>query len=69
MNSESIELILKQLVKAVELLLKQEARRVHSSRLHSGDPQDAFEEEESAQLAGDLRRLANDLHQAIEPAK
>ncbi len=69
MTNENVEATLKQLVKAVELLLKQEASRLDSSRLRPAVLQEVFEEEEGAQLAGDLRRLAHDLHQAIDEGK
>jgi hypothetical protein len=65
MNNESVETILKQLGKAVELLLKQEAVRVRSSV-----PAAALEEDDTAdQLAGELRRMASSLHQAIADAE
>jgi hypothetical protein len=65
MNSESVETIVKQLGKAVELLLKQEAARVRSSV-----PPGALEEEDTFdQLAGELRRMASDLHRTIADAE
>jgi hypothetical protein len=65
MNNESIESIVKQLGKAVELLLKQEAARVLSSV-----PPAALEEDDAVdQLAGELRRMASDLHRTIADAE
>ncbi|MGA3045060.1 MAG: hypothetical protein ABSD67_00430 [Terracidiphilus sp.] len=65
MKNESVETILKQLGKAVELLLKQEATRVQSSL-----PSAVLDEEDEVdQLSGELRRMASDLHQAIADAE
>jgi hypothetical protein len=65
MKNESVETILKQLGKAVELLLKQEAARVQSSL-----PSAVLDEEDEVdQLSGELRRMASDLHQAIADAE
>jgi hypothetical protein len=65
MTNENIESILKQLGKAVELLLKQEAARVHSASTAV-----ALEEEDAVdQLSGELRRMATELHQAIADAE
>jgi hypothetical protein len=65
MTNENIETILKQLGKAVELLLKQEAARVHSITSAA-----ALEEEDAVdQLSGELRRMATELHQAIADAE
>ncbi|MGA9668694.1 MAG: hypothetical protein WBQ94_05765 [Terracidiphilus sp.] len=65
MTNESVETILKQLGKAVELLLKQEAARVQSSV-----PAAVLDEEDEVdQLSGELRRMAHDLHQAIADAE
>lgn len=65
MNNESVETILKQLGKAVELLLKQEAARVSASVRSAV----LDEEDEVDQLSGELRRMASDLHQAIADAE
>lgn len=65
MTNESIEVVLRQLVKAVELLLKEEARR-----LNSGEVLDVYDEENSgAILTGDLLTMARELRQALEEAK
>ncbi len=65
MNHENVEIILKQLGKAVEVLLKQEAARVRSSVSSA-----ALDEDDTVdQLAGELRRMASDLHQAIADAE
>jgi Ca2+-binding EF-hand superfamily protein len=65
MTNESIETILKQLVKAVELLLKQEA-----SRLHAEEPRNVYDEENSgAVLTGELLAMAKDLRQALDEAE
>jgi hypothetical protein len=62
MTSESIETIVKQTAKAVELLLKLEATRVAASARKV----ELDEEDTTGQLAGELRRMAANLHQAIE---
>jgi hypothetical protein len=62
MNDESIEKIVKQTAKAVELLLKLEATRVAASTR----PVELDEEDTSSQLAGELRRMAADLRQAVQ---
>jgi Ca2+-binding EF-hand superfamily protein len=65
MTNEGIEAVLKQLVKAVELLLKEEARR-----LNDGEHLDVYDEENSgAVLTGDLLTMAKDLRQSLEEAK
>jgi len=64
MTSDSIEKIVKQTAKAVELLLKLEATRVAAS----APPVELDEEDTTSQLAGELRRLAADLHQAVHEA-
>ncbi|MGA2649715.1 MAG: hypothetical protein ABSF28_04305 [Terracidiphilus sp.] len=63
MSKESIETIVKQTAKAVELLLKLEATRVAAS-VREVELDD--EEDTATQLAGELRRMAADLHQAVE---
>ena len=63
MTSDSIEKIVKQTAKSVELLLKLEATRVAASvRQVELDE----EEDTASQLAGELRRMAAELHQAVE---
>jgi hypothetical protein len=64
MSKESIESIVKQTAKAVELLLKLEATRVAASARQG----ELDEEDTTTQLAGELRRMAVDLHQAVEEA-
>lgn len=65
MTSDSLEKIVKQTAKSVELLLKLEATRVASSvRQVELDE----EEDTTSQLAGELRRMAADLHQAVQDA-
>ncbi|MGA2848197.1 MAG: hypothetical protein ABSE46_04305 [Terracidiphilus sp.] len=62
MTSESIETIVKQTAKAVELLLKLEATRVSASVRQV----ELDEEDTATQLAGELRRMAAELHQAVQ---
>jgi hypothetical protein len=64
MTSENIESIVKQTAKAVELLLKLEATRVAASARQV----ELDEEDTTPQLAGELRRMAANLHQAVEDA-
>ena len=64
MTSDSIEKIVKQTAKAVELLLKLEATRVAAAVRDV----ELDEEDTTSQLAGELRRLAADLHQAVHEA-
>ena len=64
MSKESIESIVKQTAKAVELLLKLEATRVAASARQV----ELDEEDTTTQLAGELRRMAVYLHQAVEEA-
>jgi len=64
MTSENIELIVKQTAKAVELLLKLEATRVAASARKV----ELDEEDTTIQLAGELRRMAANLHQSVEEA-
>jgi len=64
MSKESIESIVKQTAKAVELLLKLEATRVAASARQG----ELDEEDTTTQLAGELRRMAVDLHQSVEEA-
>jgi hypothetical protein len=64
MTTENLEKIVKQTAKSVELLLKLEATRVAAS----ARPVELDEEDTSSQLAGELRRMAADLHQAVEEA-
>jgi hypothetical protein len=64
MTSDSIEKIVKQTAKAVELLLKLEATRVAAAVRDV----ELDEEDTTSQLAGELRRLAADLHQALHEA-
>ncbi|MGA2217303.1 MAG: hypothetical protein ABSG51_04405 [Terracidiphilus sp.] len=64
MNHQANEKIVKQTAKAVELLLKLEATRVSAS----APPVELDEEDSTTQLAGELRRMAADLHQAVEEA-
>jgi hypothetical protein len=64
MNHQATEKILKQTAKAVELLLKLEATRVSAS----ARPVELDEEDTTTQLASELRRMAADLHQAVEEA-
>ena len=64
MPSDSIEKIVKQTAKAVELLLKLEATRVAAAVRDV----ELDEEDTTSQLAGELRRLAADLHQALHEA-
>jgi len=54
----------KQTAKAVELLLKLEATRVAASARQG----ELDEEDTTTQLAGELRRMAVYLHQAVEEA-
>jgi hypothetical protein len=65
MPSDSIEKIVKQTAKAVELLLKLEATRVAAAVRDV----ELDEEDTTSQLAGELRRMAADLHQAVEEAE
>ena len=62
MASENIETIVKQTARAVELLLKLEAARVAASARKV----ELDEEDTTTQLAGELRRMAANLHQAVE---
>jgi hypothetical protein len=62
MTSDSLEKIVKQTAKSVELLLKLESARVAASARQV----ELDEEDTTAQLAGELRRMAADLHQAVE---
>jgi hypothetical protein len=64
MTSDSIEKIVKQTAKAVELLLKLEATRVAAAVRDV----ELDEEDTTSQLAGELRRMAADLHQAVHEA-
>jgi hypothetical protein len=64
MPSDSIEKIVKQTAKAVELLLKLEATRVAAAVRDV----ELDEEDTTSQLAGELRRMAADLHQAVGEA-
>jgi hypothetical protein len=64
MTSDSIETIVKQTAKAVELLLKREAARVAASARQV----ELDEEDTTTQFAGELRRMAADLHQAVDEA-
>ncbi len=64
MTSENIESIVKQTAKAVELLLKLEATRVAASARQV----ELDEEDTTPQLAGELRRMAASLHEAVEDA-
>ena len=64
MTSDSIEKIVKQTAKAVELLLKLEATRVAAAVRDV----ELDEEDTTSQLAGELRRMAADLHQALHEA-
>jgi hypothetical protein len=65
MTSENLEKIVKQTAKSVELLLKLEATRVAAS-VRQVELDD--EEDTTSQLAGELRRMAAELHQAVEEA-
>jgi len=62
MTSDSIETIVKKTAKAVELLLKLEATRVSASVRQV----ELDEEDTATQLAGELRRMAAELHQAVQ---
>lgn len=65
MTNESIEVILRQLVKAVELLLKEEARR-----LDSGEVLELYDDEVSGTIhTGNLQTMAKELRAALEEAK
>ena len=65
MTSDSIETIVKQTAKAVELLLKLEATRVAASARQV----ELDEEDTTGALAGELRRMAANLQQAVEEAE
>ena len=65
MTSENLEKIVKQTAKSVELLLKLEATRVAAS-VRQVELDD--EEDTTSQLAGELRRMAADLQQALKEA-
>lgn len=63
MTNDSLEKIVKQTAKSVELLLKLEATRVAAT----APPVELDDEEDTTtQLAGELRRMAADLHRAVE---
>jgi len=62
MTSDSLEKIVKQTAKSVELLLKLESTRVAAAARDV----ELDEEDTTSQLAGELRRMAADLHQAVE---
>jgi Ca2+-binding EF-hand superfamily protein len=65
MTNERIEEVLRQLVKAVELLLKEEARR-HNSE----EELELYDDEVSGTIhTGDLQTMAKDLRAALDEAK
>jgi len=64
MTSDSLEKIVKQTAKSVELLLKLEASRVAAAPRNI----ELDEEDTITQLTGELRRMAADLHQAVQEA-
>ncbi len=65
MTNEGIEVVLRQLVKAVELLLKEEA-----SRLDSGEELELYDDEVSGTIhSGDLQTMARELRVALERAE